>query len=584
MKETSNSLEVADKYKRLYRSPRYYSELLLKIKTKEAQIAPLFFNRSQVYAYKLIQKMRRNHKPIRIIFLKARQLGISTFTSSMIFHHSATRSNVTSFISSHDLDSSENIYQIYKLFYERMDEYFRPMNRYSNRKEILFENPDDKTRKKHPGLNSRIIVQTAKNTHLGRSYTIHNFHGSELAFWQNPEDTMMGVRQAVPEMPGTMIILESTANGIGNYFHRECERALKGKSDYKLIFIPWFWEPKYSDNDLNGFGSLCASEKDEYGDEMSLMKEFGVSRSQLQWRRRKIDNDFEGNIDGFRQEYPSTPREAFIFSGQPVFNAKVLLSMKDHCQKPESIGEITWDSNAKYGLLESHKGSLKIWKNSKPGLHYAIGADVAEGLEGGDNSVVEVFEVVNREQVAEWCGIIAPDDFAHIVLYLALRYNRPLVGVEVNNHGLTTVVGIQQLKYWNQYRRITFDTQKKKRRDSLGWKTTSTTKPLIIDGLRRAIREGEVLVNSEDLIDECLNYVLHEDGSMGASSGKKDDRVMASAIALEMAKQTYIRSGLSRADDVKPFTFDFFDRMADRINQEAKRPSKMGSWHGNIND
>ncbi len=577
----AETTELDSVYEKLYKSPKYYAELLLKVKTKDAKIAPLFYNYAQKYSYGMIQRLRIAHKPVRIVCVKARQVGISTLISSIIYHHTATRSNILSKISSHDQDSSDNIYNMYKLFYDKTDELFRPMVKYSNRKELLFENPDEESRARVPGLNSRLTVDTAKNTSLGRSFTIQNFHGSEIAYWQNPEEVMMGVEEAVPYTEGTIICLESTANGVGNYFHAKCEAAANGKSDYQLLFIPWFWEPAYRvwKYDVK-LGQLCDHDKAEYGNEKELAEKFKVMPEQLQWRRNKIENNFEGSVERFSQEYPTTWREAFIFSGQPLFNVKTLLAMKDSVKKPIMQGHIVWDKERKFSVSESKSGALKIWEQPQKDEVYTIGADVSEGVDGGDNSVVEVLKVRDMEQVAEWCGLTQPDDLALIIFYLANIYNKPLTGVEVNNHGLTTVVTLQNLKYWNQYRRIVFDKVSKKRKDALGWKTTSVTKPLMVDGLRQRIREGEILLNSKDLIDEMLSFVLLDDGKMGALSGKHDDRVIAAAIAVEMAKQTHVQARVkTKSDSLKSkFTFDFFDKMADDLERERSRVQPIGIY------
>lgn len=577
---SSDPALTTDLISRLYRSPRYYSELLLKIKTKSADISPLFFNRAQRYLYRVVQQLRLKKKPVRILNLKARQLGMSTGISSLVYHHTATRSNVTSMISSHDQDSTNHIYSIYKLFYDKSDPLFRPMIRYSNRKELHFENPDDATRSQAPGLNSRIIVQTASNTALGRSFTIQNFHASEVAYWEDPKTVMEGVEQAVPDKADTMIYLESTANGVGNYFHDKVARAVDKKSNYHLVFIPWFWEEDYiaDAQTTAALGSLCDSDQNEYGNEVELLAKHKLSREQLAWRRGKIENNFEGSVDRFRQEYPSSWEEAFIFSGQPLFNVKVLHAMKPNCETPLRSAEVLLRGDS-YDLLDNSRGRLKIWEEPTRGNFYALGVDVAEGVEGADRSAIEIVNVASLRHVGEWCGYIEPDTLAYVANFLGRRYFNALLGVEVNNHGLTTVTKLHELGYWNQYKRTVFDKVKKMRRDSLGWKTTAITKPLLIDGARRAVRNGDVLLNSPDLIEELCNFVLHEDGSMGATSGKHDDRVIAFAIALEMARQTFVQKGLHHDRGPKPFTFDYFDQMADRMEKERHTPDAMGSWH-----
>lgn len=578
-RETSSSMREV--YRRLRRSPRYYSELLLKIITKNAERKPLVYNYAQMHLYRLVQRMRLAALPVRIIIVKARQVGISTGVSSMIYHHTATRSNISSLIASHDDDSSQNIYKMYRYFYENTDELFKPMSKYSNRKELLLENPDERSRKTLPGLNSRLLVETAKNVSIGRSYTLHNVHLSEFAFMAKAKELMMGVGEAVPEKQGTAVFIESTANGLGNEFHDRCLRAAKGKGAYRLLFVPWFWDPGYTVLQKQvKIRTLCDHDKADYGDELFLHEKLGVSLAQLQWRRNKIEDSFERNVDGFRQEYPSTWEESFVFSGKSLFPVRTLMAMKDACPSPLWRGDITWDGKMNVTRLESELGAMRIWREPEPGDTYVIGADVAEGIEGGDYSSVDVISLERSEQVAHWRGHIDPDEFGVLLWWIGRHYRDALMGVEVNNHGLTTVVQLAKLQYWNQFHRVTFDSARGKRRDSFGWKTTKVTKPLMVDGLRQVVREGDLIINEEETIDEMISFVKHEDGELAATSGKHDDRVMSLAIAVEMAKHAYKKAVIRKAPTPKKILISDLTKMADDMERQRHRLPLLGSWHG----
>lgn len=574
---------MKDVYRRLYRSPKYYSELLLKIITKAAEQKSLMYNYAQNYLYSVVQGMRVQGLPVRIVIVKARQVGISTGVSSIIYHHTATRSNVSSLIASHDDDSSQNIYKMYRYFYDHMDDLFKPMSKYSNRKELLLENPDEKSRKTVPGLNSRLLVETASKVSLGRSYTLHNVHLSEFAFMARADQLMLGVGEAVPYKPGTSVFIESTANGLGNEFHKRCEEAAKGKGSYRLVFVPWFWDAEYTvPMQHMKISTLCDHDKADYGDEARLHEELGISLRQLQWRRNKIDDSFNGNVDGFCQEYPSTWQEAFIFSGAPLFHTKVLLKMKAACPSPEWQGDISWNGKLEVTRLQSQLGQMKIWKEPDAYGTYVIGADVSEGIEGGDYSSLDVINLETTEQVAHWRGHIDPDEFGTLLSWVGHYYRDALIGVEVNNHGLTTVVQLAKLGYWNQFNRITFDSKSGKRRDSLGWKTTATTKPLIIDGLRKAVREGDLIINEEETINEMMTFVKQQDGTMGAAAGRHDDRVISLAIAVEMAKHAYKKTGRKAVPKPKKVLISDLVAMAERMERDRNSLPVLGSWHGSI--
>ncbi|MEK9170810.1 MAG: hypothetical protein AAB789_00650, partial [Patescibacteria group bacterium] len=164
-----------------------------------------------------------------MIILKARQEGVSTFCEAMIFENTVSSSNVNSLIVAHEPESTEEIFRMSKLYYDMLRGPVKPLKRYDNKKQLVFENPDEKTRPDDPGLRSKIVIATAGKVKIGRGLTIQNFHGSEVAFWKNGKELMLSVMQAIPDLPNTMVFLESTANGFGGdgeYFYNMVQDAI----------------------------------------------------------------------------------------------------------------------------------------------------------------------------------------------------------------------------------------------------------------------------------------------------------------------------------------------------------------------
>ena len=184
---------------------------------------------------------------MRIIILKARQIGFSTAVAALFYQQAATRPNTHAMIVAHKADASTNIFNKTKLFWDCSPPEIRPLKKASNAKELLFENPSSKSeeRAKDPGLRSRIEIETAGNRDAGRSATIQLLHLSELAFWPYGEQTMAALMQAVPPLPHTMVVIESTANGVGGAFYREWQRAQEGTSVFTPLFFPWFEHEEY---------------------------------------------------------------------------------------------------------------------------------------------------------------------------------------------------------------------------------------------------------------------------------------------------------------------------------------------------
>ena len=175
---------------------------------KKSKIIPLKFNEPQLQYYNIIKQLKEQNKPVRIIILKARQMGFSTATEAIFFKETVTKSNIHTAIVAHKEDSTTNLFNMSKLMYNELPDAIKPEKKASNAKELVFNN------KYGTGLNSKIKCMTAGGEGIGRSDTINNLHLSELAFWTgDKKETLTGLLQAVPNTPDTMIVIESTANG-----------------------------------------------------------------------------------------------------------------------------------------------------------------------------------------------------------------------------------------------------------------------------------------------------------------------------------------------------------------------------------
>jgi len=303
-----------------------YSNDYLKILTKENEQVPLKFNVYQRKLNQVIEEKRNQRKPIRIIILKARQIGISTFCTAAIYHPAATGFYIKSEVVADDEENTTNLFDMCKRYHQFSDEHVRPMKRYSNKKALVFENPNEKLREDNPGLLSGIRLQSSNKATAGRSGTINHLHLSEFAFWANAGSTITGLLQSVPLIPDSSIYIESTANGIagrGEEFYLRWKQAESGESDFVPLFFPWHENPEYQLEPDDDF-KLDSEEKE-------IMKMYGLNERQMAWRRYKIRNDMGNALmkpeDQFCQEYPSSSSEAFISSGRPVFNNADILKL-----------------------------------------------------------------------------------------------------------------------------------------------------------------------------------------------------------------------------------------------------------------
>ena len=557
-----------------------YIEKCLKIINKEGQLVPFKLNAGQIIVDNIIKDLEAKHKPVRLIILKARQMGISTYTEGYIFKKTVTQTYKSSSIIAHLDEASQNLYNMYKNFYENMPEVVKPMKKYLNSDLLFFANPseDEEVKKRNPGLNSKVTIKTAKNSKTGRSQTIHYLHASEVAFWEDAKTLMTGLMQTIPNKPNTAVILESTANGIGGYFYDVWEKAMKGENAFVPVFLPWFIDPEYKipfeDNKeredfISEVEYVFKNDKGEeiYTEEKELINmvkkdwDIDLSYEQLKWRRWCIANNCNADIEQFQQEYPSTPEEAFIASGRPRFNVSKLKKYLKHTEDGIT-GNLRYGRDGKVYFDENKNGYVTLWNMPKDNF-YCIGADVAEGLVDGDYSVGIVGNADDMKVDAMFHGHIDPDIFGEELVKLAKFYNDAYIGVESNNHGLTTLKSIQKLDYYNIYFAKMYDQITDKLTQKIGWQTNAKTKPLMIDKLAEFIREEYIGIKSKTIVKELLTYVIDDKGQTNAQEGCHDDTVMALAIWLQVILE-------GRGDSYTPENSD--ERVKGKRRSNIDRP------------
>ena len=538
-------------------NPRIYIPNFLKIRTKEGDIVPLKPKPAQVKLLNTIEKLEKEKKPVRVIILKARQVGFSTYVEALAYNKTATNKNYNSYIIAHEEQASQNLYDMFKRYHNNMPLELQPMIDTMNSKELEFKNP---TRnpiefRRNPGLQSSIKIGTARNVGAGRSQTINYLHASEVAFWQDAKTLMTGLMQTVPDVPNSYVFLESTANGVGGYFYDMWQQAERGENDFVPLFFAWFEEPTYTtpfytEEEKEQFiNEVNYVHKDHNGniihtEEYELKEQFGLTYEQLNWRKKTIANKCGGDLDQFRQEYPSTPEEAFIASGRPKFNVNALRQYMKKAKEPIFRGIFEGDK-----IIEKEKGELEIWKMPQEGTYYVGGGDVAEGLLEGDYSVFYIMDS-DLNMCAKWRGHIDPDLFGDVCVKMAKMYNNAYIGIENNNHGLTTLKSVvNKNNYYNVFYSKNYDKISDTYTKKLGWSTNNRTKPLMIDKLAEFIREKWVDMPDIDLIKECLTYIIEDNGATNAQIGCHDDCVMAFAICLQVFLE-------GRGENFTPFTIN----------------------------
>lgn len=294
-------------HEKLNNNLEFFAKHCLKIKPKEGDVKPFIFNKAQKYLhYKLEQQLARTGR-VRALILKGRQQGCSTYVAARFYHKATRQKGKSVYILSHEAATTTKLFNIVKRYHEYIPEVARPETEKCNDRSIIFS------------VNSEYTVGTAGNKNTGRGGTVQLFHGSEVGFYENTDELQTGLLQSIADMPGTEIILESTANGMGNFFHRMCMGAMKGENDYELIFIPWFWQDEYYKEPPSDFQLT--------DDEKALKATYELSDGQIYWRRLKIAS-LTGGEWKFKQEYPCTPDEAFQVSGNSMISSEAVMAAR----------------------------------------------------------------------------------------------------------------------------------------------------------------------------------------------------------------------------------------------------------------
>ncbi|MFZ0286300.1 MAG: terminase [Terriglobales bacterium] len=451
-------------------------ETLLKIRSKKRELARLKMNRAQS------EYSRRCGK--RNIVLKARQLGITTYVAARFFVQTITQPGTLTVQVAHDQESAEDIFRIVHRFWENLPEGMKKgalCTSRANVRQLVF-----------PRLDSEYRVATAADPSAGRGMTIHHLHCSEVARWPDADETLTSLRAAVPQ--SGEVVIESTPNGAGGSFYEEWHRA--DETRYTRHFFPWWYEDEYRMEFTPASGPAAP-------DERQLMDREGLTEQQIAWRRI-MRSQLRGRAV---QEYAEDAVSCFRTSGECVFDLEAIEQALQMCGEP-------WESR--------DNQRLNLWFPAQPGKEYVLGVDPAGGGSEGDYSCAEVIERNTGLQCAELHGHFPPGELARKLVGLGNLYNRGLLVVERNNHGLGVLAHLQIAGYDNIYCAG----------QQPGWLTSAATRPGMIENLAAVLVAAPSLFRSRRLLGECRTFVRHVDGSSGATSGTHDDCVMAMAIAL----------------------------------------------------
>ena len=473
-----------------------------------------------------LDTLRRVMEDRYVIILKARQIGYSTlFASYCLWLGMFWPDNVIVMLSRNEREAQKLLAKT-DYAWKRLPEWLKERGAKRTDKNVMKITFD----------NGSSIESMPSKEDPARGSAVSLIIVDEWAFFENAEEAWASI-EPVTDVGGRVIGL-STANGAGNFFHEFWNKAVSGNSQFTYLFYPW------------------SANTDRNADWYQVKR-----ANMLPWQ--------------LAQEYPDNPEEAFIRSGNPVFDVDALRAMETRTPDYGYLDiEVQGSKRSPTFIKVSSETSYRQWEPPRLDYQYVIGADVAEGLEHGDYSCAQVLCLQTNEQVAQWHGHIDPDLFANEIASLAWRYNQALVAVEANNHGLTTNKALQRLTYPKIYIRRELDgkTTWQNRQTKIGWLTTKASKPLMIDELAMSVRQG-LSIHDKSTIGEMLTYVRNERGQMGGSPF--DDRVIALAIANQMLRFA-VAPEYRKPEEVYG-TFNYFK---DRVLRDVKKDSvPLGAYN-----
>jgi hypothetical protein len=507
----------------------------IRIVDKNGEKVPFVHNNIQGRINQTVKELRYAGKPVRIIVLKARQEGVSTNEQGRMIYNTTTKANRTGLIVAQDAPTTAKIFDKARYMYNSLPPAWQPLTRASNARELIFDTPTG-YKGKEIGLNSRISIQVAGDVVIGRGDTLYYVHLSEFAFWASPEGKnpmkqLAGILQAVPKLPETEVVIESTANGF-NDFKDLWDGAVSGENGWTPLFFAWFDNPEYA---MKGDPITYS----EY--EQKLVDTYGLSEDQIRWYRWTLKNDCLNDVQMMYQENPSFPDEAFIGSGACIFDQNKIIQRKAVLERkykdnPPTKGEfiITWhdaetmDYPTAYQWVSRPTGCIKIYEQPKAGHPYTLGGDTKG--EGSDRFAGTVINNNTGNRCASLHGEMSSKVYTAQMWALGMYYNTALVGIETNFN----TYPIELLTDWHyprQYQREKTDTFTGEVKKAYGWKTDGNTRPLIIEREITLVNENIECIQDVECLSEMLTFIKDKDGRPDAQSGKHDDLLFSEMIA-----------------------------------------------------
>lgn len=475
---------------------------------------------------------------LRDLILKARQLGFSTVIDLWMLDRAIFSPHLNCGIVAQDIKSAGEIFRTkIETPLDNLPDWLKPAVQI--------------TRRQGGSNGGRVEFSHGSSITVGTSFrsgTIHILHVSEhgkicARYADKARELRTGTLPAVPD--DGKIFIESTAEGIGGDFYHMCMAAQSLSAaglaltppDFRFHFFAWWQNSSYA-MPPPGSGLTLSDSEQKYFAEVEKTAQITLSEEQKSWylhKKRLLGSEMA-------QEYPSVPSEAFLTSGRRVFPADYTLAAAGGLQTPLIIYQAEPLSGRRSKIPppgdlsqpQTLQNYLLVWELPDTDEDYCIGADVAEGLEHGDFSSLDVVKKSTGEQVAHWYGHLDASLFASLLVHTGRWYNNAYLIPERNNHGHAVLAYLRDHYplsriHTEQY----LDRDRENETPRLGWLTTRHSKPVLSEGLKDLLRENKSGIRWRGTLNELESYIYHPSGSMGAQAGCHDDQAMSYMLAQE---------------------------------------------------
>lgn len=594
-------------------NPAFFIHHVLKIKTKKKKVVRFnHWTRGQrklqiAFAYQWFVK----HIPVRIIILKARQVGGSTWTEAILFWLDVRFENQDVIAMAHGKLYSENMLNMVDLFLRNLQDYLPfcelPAVRTADKEEFLFDaprrevHPEGRRRKERKEackadegqpemaisggrvLHSTYKIRTPRSKNEERSSTLSGLHGSEVAFWPDGERIWLALAQCVPySNPHSIVVLESSANGTGDFFETRWLSSAKEDSDYIGVFTGWHELPFVWDDEQGRYTREYSRElPDRYqgtdghvafvvsysDDEREMVKRLDLTPEQVYWRRRKIEEDCSGDPIRFKQEFPSTPEEAFIVGGEGVYTPEAVRYYIEKTRVAEEnpvlfLGElgIVQGEHGGWEVREYARedGPVSIYVRPEAGHSYCVSLDPSEcRTNTSDEASINVFDAESLEQCANaLSNRMDTDRSAYLSRCLQVLFGNAFLIPEANAIGAASIKELKALEAHPMYMREVTDSITNEPREKFGFYTSGASKKMGIQLMRDVVNRKKLKLHSYRTALQLQAYV-YRDGRYCSGKPKvgddDHDSVMLNMLGIHSPQFRWnrvpAREGMERAGD-----------------------------------